>query len=566
MLHHISFYRFVHIQDLEAAAQLVKQMASELTGLVLLANEGINGTLAGTAELLDAFENALTTSEATAQWFSGMVFKRTVCQTPPFARLKVAKKRQIVDMGVFGVDASQSAGVLLKPQQWRELIARDDVVLIDNRNSFEYRLGHFNNAIDPQVTHFRNFPAYLEENLPQWQAQGKKVAMYCTGGIRCEKTAAWLQTKGVTAYQLEGGIISYFRDMPDADQDWQGECFVFDNRVALDTQLKETGTSLEQVYANEPDGTWRLERANRLKREVRQGVTPHVVNCPKGPWSTFMAFLCQRFPMVNAEIWRQRLTNGEVVTAAGEIIAPQTLYMPKTQLLYYRLVESEARVPFEHCIVFANDRFVIADKPHFLPVIPAGRYVSETLLVRLRRELNCPELMQAHRIDRETAGLVLFTRQGRYRNAYQSLFRKRSIKKNYEAIAPYSTALQFPMVLEQSLVQAEHFMQMRVDDSGKYPINARVNIHLLECSGNLARYSLTPETGVRHQLRVQMNSLNLPILNDQIYPLLKPEPPLDQWETQYAYPLQLLAKHLEFFDPITGEFFSFESQFHLQSF
>jgi UPF0176 protein len=152
----------------------------------------------------------------------------------------------------------------VSPQRWRELLDDPDTVVIDNRNSFEYRLGRFRNAVDPGVANFRDFPRYVKAHAPQWQAEGKTVAMYCTGGIRCEKTSAWLQERGVAVLQLEGGILNYFAQMPDAERDWDGECFVFDNRIALDTQLRETGTTAEQVYAGDPDEAWRLRRAQRL--------------------------------------------------------------------------------------------------------------------------------------------------------------------------------------------------------------------------------------------------------------------------------------------------------------
>jgi UPF0176 protein len=145
-----------------------------------------------------------------------------------------------------------------------QLIKDPDVVLLDNRNSFEFRLGHFAGAVDPGVANFRDFPAYVQAHAAQWQAQGQRVAMYCTGGIRCEKTSAWMQGMGLPVYQLDGGILNYFQQMPDAQQDWHGECFVFDNRVALDTRLNETATTLEDVYQATPDGAWRLARARRL--------------------------------------------------------------------------------------------------------------------------------------------------------------------------------------------------------------------------------------------------------------------------------------------------------------
>ena len=257
---HSAFYRFVALDDVDAVIARLRDLTSLLLGSIIVANEGINGVVAGTAEALDAFACALTADDR----FAGIAFKRSACKTAPFGRMKVHKKSEIVYMGVDGVDAVRKTGISVSPQQWRELIAADDVVVIDNRNSFEYRLGKFNNAIDPQVAHFRDLPTFIEANSPTWLAEGKKIAMYCTGGIRCEKTSAWMHDNGVEVYQLEGGILNYFQTMPDAEKDWQGECFVFDNRIALDTHLQETSTTLEQVYAAEPDGEWRLQRARRL--------------------------------------------------------------------------------------------------------------------------------------------------------------------------------------------------------------------------------------------------------------------------------------------------------------
>lgn len=259
-LWHSAFYKFVALDDPDAVVLQLRELTRTLLGSILVAEEGINGVLAGTAADLDAFETALGADPH----FAGIAFKRSACITPPFGRLKIHRKSEIVFMGVPGIDAVRPTGVSVSPQEWRELIAADDVVVIDNRNSFEYRLGKFNNAVDPLVANFRDFPKYIEANAPAWQAAGKRVAMYCTGGIRCEKTSAWMHDMGIEIYQLEGGILNYFQTMPDADKDWQGECFVFDNRIALDTRLNETGTTLEQVYDGEPDGEWRLQRARRL--------------------------------------------------------------------------------------------------------------------------------------------------------------------------------------------------------------------------------------------------------------------------------------------------------------
>ncbi len=261
---HDSFYKFVDVADIDATAATLRDLTSALTGSLLVASEGINGTLAGSAAALDAFRAALASDPRLEGRFTGIAFKRSPCVTPPFQRMKVHGRQEILPLGVEGVNAVGHVGHQVTPRQWRALLDDPNVVVIDNRNHFEFRLGRFRNAIDPGVRNFRDFPAYMEAQLPTWQAEGKRVAMYCTGGIRCEKTSAWLEERGVPVLQLEGGILNFFADMPDAERDWEGECFVFDNRIALDTHLRETGTTAEQVYAEDPDEVWRLRRARQL--------------------------------------------------------------------------------------------------------------------------------------------------------------------------------------------------------------------------------------------------------------------------------------------------------------
>ncbi|MES3004359.1 MAG: rhodanese-like domain-containing protein [Pseudomonadota bacterium] len=271
---HTAFYRFTPLARPENVAAslrelLASQAADGLAGSILIAPEGINGMLAGTPAAVEWIEETLQHDPAFDGAFTGMPFKRSACITRPFGKLKVHVKKEIVPLGVEGVDARKT-GINVTPREWRELIKQPDVVLLDNRNSFEYRLGHFEGAIDPQVTNFRDFPDYVRAHAAEWKAQGKRVAMYCTGGIRCEKTSAWMQGMDVPVYQLEGGILHYFEEMPDAQQDWKGECFVFDNRVALDTHLQETSTTLDDVYQGEPDGEWRLQRARRLDESAEE--------------------------------------------------------------------------------------------------------------------------------------------------------------------------------------------------------------------------------------------------------------------------------------------------------
>lgn len=271
VIFHTAFYQFAVLPDPDQVVAHLRVLTGQLTGSILVADEGISGVAAGSAADLERFEQALRDDPVFEGRFQAIVFKRSACRTAPFARMKVHRKSEIVAFGVPGVSGLRAAGAAdgaadthVSPAQWRELIAQDDVVVLDNRNSFEFRLGRFRSAIDPKVAHFRDFPAYVQAQAPAWKAAGQRVAMYCTGGIRCEKTAAWMQAQGLEVYQLEGGVLNYFQSLPDAERDWEGECFVFDNRIALDTQLQETDTTAEDVYDGEPDGAWRLARARRL--------------------------------------------------------------------------------------------------------------------------------------------------------------------------------------------------------------------------------------------------------------------------------------------------------------
>jgi UPF0176 protein len=273
---HCAFYRFTPVADPAGLARRLRALAAGLRGSIVLATEGINGTLAGAPEAVAAFEAALQAEDILAGALRGMPFRHSACTTPPFGRLKVGVRPEIVALGLPGSadlpapDGQDDSHV--SPAAWRELLRRDDVVLLDNRNHFEVRLGRFQGAVDPQVHNFRDFVAHVQAHAPAWRTAGRTVAMYCTGGIRCDKTAPWLRSLGLAVKQLDGGILNHFAQLPqlpqgprDAGHDWVGECYVFDRRVALDTRLQETPTTAEQVYdAGHPDEAWRLQRARRL--------------------------------------------------------------------------------------------------------------------------------------------------------------------------------------------------------------------------------------------------------------------------------------------------------------
>jgi len=266
---HSAFYRFVCLPDAQAAAAELRALGQGLHGAIVVAGEGLNGAVSGPPESVAAFEEALSTGAALGGAARGLVFKRSPCERDPFGRFKVIVKPEIVALGLPDSEAlpppDERDDSHVSPAQWRELIARDDVVVLDNRNHFEWRLGRFKGALDPQVRHFRDFVAYVQAQAPRWREEGLTVAMYCTGGIRCDKTAPWMRSLGLKVKQLDGGILNHFQSLPDAARDWEGECFVFDKRVAIDTTLQETATTLDAVFDPEDPGErWRLERARRL--------------------------------------------------------------------------------------------------------------------------------------------------------------------------------------------------------------------------------------------------------------------------------------------------------------
>ncbi len=291
------------------------------------------------------------------------------------------------------------------------------------------------------------------------------------------------------------------------------------------------------------------------------GVGPSVIVLPENNanhWQTILDFLDARFPNVSRDDIVARMLRGDVRTENGDKVLPDQPYCAQQKLFYYRHVENEPRVPFDETVLFEDEWIVAADKPHFLPVTPGGRFVQETLLVRLKRKLGIDSLAPMHRIDRETAGVVLFTKQPATRGAYQRQFTDKTVVKHYEAIAPRPDDLYFPMlpmVYHSHIAAAEHFMRMQEIPlrDGILP-NAETRIELLEAGNQFARYRLSPITGKKHQLRVQMAALGLPLLNDQIYPHH-----VAAGEEDMSKPLQLLAKSIRFCDPMTGEMRHFES-------
>ena len=231
-----ALYRFVTLTDYVALREPLHQtmLAHDVKGTLLLAEEGINGTVAGSREGIDALLAWLKSDARMAE----LEHKESYCDEQPFYRTKVKLKKEIVTLGVPGVDPNKTVGTYVKPQDWNALISDPEVLVIDTRNDYEVAIGSFKRAIDPKTASFREFPEYVKQHFDP--AVHKKVAMFCTGGIRCEKASSYMLNEGFAeVYHLQGGILKYLEEVPPEQSLWQGDCFVFDNRVTVRHDLSE---------------------------------------------------------------------------------------------------------------------------------------------------------------------------------------------------------------------------------------------------------------------------------------------------------------------------------------
>ncbi|MFC5437837.1 pseudouridine synthase [Rhodanobacter umsongensis] len=284
---------------------------------------------------------------------------------------------------------------------------------------------------------------------------------------------------------------------------------------------------------------------------------PHAstVHLPPAAWATVLDGLCAQFGTVSRVQWLDRMARGRVLDGRGCAITPDTPYRAGLRVHYYREVVDEVAIPFTETVLHVDEHLVVADKPHFLPVTPAGGFVEQTLLRRLIRRLDNPDLVPLHRIDRLTAGLVLFSTNRSSRAAYQALFRERRIDKRYEALAPALPAFGFPLRRRSRLVAGEPFFRMHEVDGEP---NSETRVDVIERGEKSWRYALFPVTGKKHQLRVHMAALGAPIVGDALYPALA-----EKADDDCQHPLKLLAHRLAFVDPLSGELRRFESRLTL---
>ncbi|SFC61166.1 pseudouridine synthase [Massilia yuzhufengensis] len=289
---------------------------------------------------------------------------------------------------------------------------------------------------------------------------------------------------------------------------------------------------------------------------IRAGVAPSYLWLTETRAGGLLRFLAERFPDVSEAAWAGRLARGEIVDARGARLEAASPVRQGMRIWYYRELEApETPIPFREQVLFQDAHLLVADKPHFLPTIPTGRFLHETLLVRLKQRFELPHLTPIHRLDRETAGVVIFSHNPASRGAYQSMFQKRVVNKVYEALAGPIEGRAFPFTYRSRMQDAEQFFLSK-EVAGEP--NSETLIELLERRGDVAHYRLHPHTGRKHQLRLHLSALGAPILNDAFYPVALPCKGDD-----FSAPLQLLARSIAFDDPLSGQPRRFDSGFRL---
>ncbi|MCH2130469.1 MAG: sulfurtransferase [Pirellulaceae bacterium] len=575
----LAAYRFVALDDLEQLRKELRDLSRShrLRGTILIAPEGINFFVAGEADDADAFLHDLTQDTR----FAEIEVKRSLSDRQPFHRMLVRIKREIIPCGLPDIVPEKNAAPKITATELKRWLDEGRVFsLLDVRNDYEIALGTFEGAIPAGISHFRDFPQAVQQLNSQ--LKGQPVVMFCTGGIRCEKAAPVLQQAGVEdVLQLDGGILKYFEEC--GGDHYQGECFVFDQRVAVDAQLNETAT--EQCFAcqaplssddqqspyyvlgqscphcfipQEQQQRERLvsrQRAIRLATDPLPGSEPYENRLPINVPARFdsyslVDFLDASHPHVGRQTWAKVCAAGQLVRNGEPVTAD---HMVHTAERYERIlpetVEPDVNVAVE--ILFEDEAIIVVNKPAPLPMHPSGRFHRNTLQHILRTVYHpiCPR--NAHRLDANTSGVVVFSKTRRIASCLQPQFQEGTVKKQYLARVhgcPREKAFACDTAISEKPQQAG---ARTIDPQGR---PALTKFELLE-SCSLERESLIlarPITGRTNQIRIHLWSLGFSVLGDPVY---RTGGELGRMQTLdcQAPPMCLHAWQLEFRHPITKE-------------
>ncbi len=575
----IAAYKFVSLDNLNQRRAELRKICHRLglRGSILLSHEGINLFVAGRRGAVDALLRFLRDDPALAD----LEAKESLSDRQPFNRMLVKIKHEIIAFGQDDVAPAEYTSKKLPPHQLREWLDEGKpVTLLDVRNDYEYRLGTFEGAVKLDLTHFRDFPKAVDQQLPRSMRQ-QPVIMFCTGGIRCEKAGPFMEQQGFeNVYQLEGGILKYFEEC--GGDHYDGECFVFDQRVAVDSDLQETDTtqcyrcqapltaedqaspkyvvhrSCPYCYLDAKESLARLveSRHDAIRRMVTPlpGSLPYLNVRPifvpsQADGKTLIEFLTSELPFVSEEKWRERADNH--MFRDGQLIGCDAVVHAGDRIEHQFPDTIEPDVNADIQILFEDDWLVVVNKPAPLPMHPCGRFNRNSLMWILNR-LYAPQVLRpGHRLDANTSGVVVLTKSRAAAKRVQPQFSKEGrVEKKYLArISGEPASDEFSCDAPISATAVEAGARTTTSDG----LPARTEFKVLNRAGDgTTLLEVRPHTGRTNQIRLHLWHLNLPILGDATY-LANKELSNHMTLSPDEDPMCLHSHSIRFQHPETGE-------------
>lgn len=575
----IAAYKFVTLDHLPQRRETLKQLCRklQLRGTILLTPEGINLFLAGTPTGMDEFLNSLRSDPC----FADLEVKFSYSDHQPFHRMLVKLKREIIAFGQAGIEPAKYTSKRVTPKQLHEwLSSGKEVVLLDTRNAYEVQLGTFRNAVDFGISHFKEFPDKAREFLEGHQ--DKTIVSFCTGGIRCEKAAPFLEQVGFQdVYQLDGGILKYFEECGSAHYD--GSCFVFDQRVALDPALQPTGNvqcfacqavlSADDLQSDQyqfekscPHCFQTQEERQRdlLKRreaEFRQEVEPlpgsqpyinrrfiHVPGRLAG--LPMLDFLMRWYRPYGEAAWREAIESGRITSEFGKRISIDQLVREGERFIHAVAEAAEPDVSTEVRFVYEDPYYVVVDKPAPLPTHPSGRFNRNTLSSMLEPIYRPQKLRVTHRLDANTTGLVVLARTFQAASALQPQFQDGTVEKVYLARL-LGTPESDHFRCDKAISREPGVLGSRQIDEDGLPSSTLFDVVQRDADGTTL-VEVRPLQGRTNQIRIHAWHLGFPIVGD---PLYLPGGRLGEQQTLSTTdaPMHLHAWRLSFIHPETNE-------------
>lgn len=547
----IAAYQFATLTDLAPLRERLRTFCetSRLKGTIILSTEGVNLFMAGDDQAVDELLKLLRAMPGLEK----LTAKYSYSDVQPFAKLMVKIKKEIIPFGVEGIDPVGNPAPKISARELKSWLDEGrPVTLLDTRNNFEVQAGTFNHAVPMNIDHFRDFPAAVQQLPNDWKA--KPIIMFCTGGIRCEKAGPYMLQQGFQQiYQLDGGILKYFEECGEAH--YHGECFVFDERVGVDTGLKQT----HQIITDDQVIHRDLEAIARHQAALKQFTTPLPGSIPADNYRPFnvaqthdglpmLDFLCAMLGHVPRLEWQVKCERGHIVDTYRHPVMASHVVHAGERYFHLQPANVEPEVNADIRIIDEDQALIVINKPAPLPVHPSGRFNRNTLLSILRKVYAPEQPRPAHRLDANTTGIVVFTRATEIAAIVQQEFASGTIDKKYLArVQGHPTEDQFVCTAPIANTASTHGSRI-IDENG---LPSRTEFRVRErLADGTTLLEVIPRTGRTNQIRVHLWHLGFPILGEQMY---LPNQQLGDRQTGQLHdqPLHLHAWHLTFTHPIS---------------